>query len=446
MIDRALKFQEAFNVKEITSQEMKAAVQDWDNLYYSRNAKAGENPCLRLPVTIIRKLTKAMFPEYETGADDEFVSTTIDALNVRASEACQKTFISGEAFIKPILPEGNRPLTFRIVPRRNYVALGLDEAGSLIDVGMAEVTVVGGRYYTLFERRNISSGHLVITSKLFYSDRKEDVGTECALSSLAKYENIMPEMELKGVSNLGLVHMRCPAENCIDDSPDGVSIYAAAAGLIHEANVNEYQFSGEFERGKSRIVVSGDMLKRGPDGKRRLQDEIFAGIDEDPETVGITIFSPQLRHESFLARKNAYLYDIESLIGIKHGILSKAEAVEKTATEITSSAGEYNLSIIELQGMWEAALRETVQVTRDLYQAYNLPCPGFIEDDEISVSWGNGVLYDEDKTWAQYLELVQAGLLKPEIALAWYFDKEWETEQDLVKIREEYMPVIEQIV
>lgn len=40
---------------------------------------------------------------------------------------------------------------------------------------------------------------------------------------------------------------------------------------------------------------------------------------------------------------------IENLLGIKRGILSDAEVVSKTATEINSSAGDYSLSIMDFQ-------------------------------------------------------------------------------------------------
>ena len=38
--------------------------------------------------------------------------------------------------------------------------------------------------------------------------------------------------------------------------------------------------------------------------------------------------------------------------------------------------------------------------------------------------------------------MVARGLLKPEIAVGWYFDMPNETEADLAKIREKYMPEI----
>ena len=43
---------------------------------------------------------------------------------------------------------------------------------------------------------------------------------------------------------------------------------------------------------------------------------------------------------------------IENLLGIKRGILSDAEAVSKTATEINSSAGDYSLSIMDFQHLY----------------------------------------------------------------------------------------------
>lgn len=47
------------------------------------------------------------------------------------------------------------------------------------------------------------------------------------------------------------------------------------------------------------------------------------------------------------------------------------------------------------------------------------------------------------QTWADYKDMVARGLLKPEIAVGWYFDMPIETEADLKKVREKYMPEIQ---
>ena len=173
-----------------------------------------------------------------------------------------------------------------------------------------------------------------------------------------------------------------------------------------------------------------------------LQDHIFVGLDEDPETVGITIYNPNIREASFLARKQEYLRNVENVIGLKRGLLSEVEAAERTATEITSSAGDYNLTVIEFQSAWEAAIREAMRVCSVLGQLYKITNACEIKEEDVAVSWGNGVLYDEGKTWEEYKDLVAKGLLKPEIAVAWYFDMPYETEEDLQKVREQLMPAM----
>ncbi len=65
--------------------------------------------------------------------------------------------------------------------------------------------------------------------------------------------------------------------------------------------------------------------------------------------------------------------------------------------------------------------------------------------DELAVTWGNGVLYDADQEWTERKELVQMGLLKPELALAWKFDLPAETEADLAEIRKNYMPELKDL-
>ena len=178
----------------------------------------------------------------------------------------------------------------------------------------------------------------------------------------------------------------------------------------------------------------------------RLKDDVFVGLDGDTNDKGLTIFSPALRDESFERRKQSYLKACENIIGLKRGILSDVEAVERTAKEISSSEGDYSLSIMDLQRMWYDALMETLRITDLWGQALGL-CDAQAVDLEqlLSVSWGNGVLYDADKDWADTLSMVEAGLLKPELALAKKYDLPCETPEDLAAIREKYMPEMVQL-
>ena len=96
--------------------------------------------------------------------------------------------------------------------------------------------------------------------------------------------------------------------------------------------------------------------------------------------------------------------------------------------------------------MWDAAVKEAVQLCGVLGQLYHIPDAHAVAEDDVSIDWGNGILYDEDKTWADYLDMVARGLLKPEIALGWRFGMPTETEAELAAIRAKYMPELKQLV
>lgn len=438
----AYGYEDAFGAKDSTSSDMRAAIEEWFTLYYNREATPQEDPCQRIAYTIVNKLTKTAFGEYKATADDEFAKGVLTALNARKRKAMQLALIGGEALIKPF-PAASGKFAFSVIPRNNVLVFGRDAEGAPTDIGAAERTIQGTSYYTLLERRTVDiNGYLTLRNKLYVSETPGMLGRQVSLQTLSRYEALPEEYTYPvPLHGLGLARLITPLENCVDGTHDGVSVYAPAVGLIHNIDKNEAQINGEFERGKSRIIVSDDLLRSGPNGRKRLVDDIFTGgFDENPEDLKPIIFSPELREKSFLARKQEYLRNAENIIGLKRGLLSEVEAAERTATEVTSSAGDYNLTIIDFQAMWEEAAREAARICGLLGPMYRVPGAHTINPDAVSIDWGNGILYDEDKTWADYLNMVSSGLLKPEIALGWRFGMPTETEQDLAKIRKKYMP------
>lgn len=436
----AQSYQDAFRAQDITSQWMRKAIQDWYDLYYWQERTDQEDPCQQIPYTIVRRLSKAVFSEYAATSKDAFVSGILASLDARKMDALQAALIGGEAALKPI-PDKNG-FHFAVVSRNNILVFGRDEYGNMTDIGTAETTTGDRCYYTLLERRTVDvGGYLTIRNALYQSETKGVLGRPVPLRTLPRYA-MLPDAYTfpEPVGGIGLARLITPMANCVDGSTDGVSVYAAAAGLIHNINRNEAQLNGEFQRGESRIIASADLLKKDRDGKRNFSDHLFVGLDDDPENVGVTIFSPNLREQSFLARKQEYLRNVESVIGLKRGLLSEVEAQERTAKEITSSEGDYNLTVIDFQGMWERAVQEAVRLCGVLGRLYNVPSAHEAAEDAVTIDWGNGVLYDEEKTWANYMQMVSAGLLKPEIALGWRFNMPTDTPAQLQRIREKYMP------
>ena len=354
-------FQAAFGAQDMSSEAMKRAVGNWFSLYYDRE------DLMQLPYTIVRKLCRSVFAE-----------CALEGLeNWPAAAALELALIGGECYLKPVQVDG--VWQWRPIPRGSILVFGRDWFGEPTDVGLMERTLRGRFCYTLLERRKLGpDGLLTVTNRLFRSANRKELGREVKLSDQPLYADL-PErytypVELGGV---GLVRLRMPVANCVDGSREGVSIYAAAMPLLKAIAENGEQLQGEFRRGQSRLVVSRDMLRGG-----QLTDELFVGLDESPETVGITIFAPQLREASFLARQQAYLRSLEHIIGLKRGLLSQVEAEDRTATEITSSEGEYMTLIWELRRAVETAAQA---------------CAGLLDaldggSRQVSLDWGDGVV------------------------------------------------------
>jgi len=423
-------YEQAFGAWDRTSTPMRRAIDRWFNMYYDSSEDKTTDACQRIPYTVVNKLVKSVFGEYQATAGTPFGQAVLQSLDEKKRLAFQLALVGGACYIKPC-PMGTG-FSFTLVPRNQALIFGRDGNGNITDVGLVEKRVEDNYFYTLLERRKVDNhGFLTISYRLYRSRDGQNLGAEVPLKNVPAYSHLAESYCFqKPVGSIGLTEVKLPILNCVDGSYDGVSVYAAAEGLIRNINRNEAQLNGEFNRGESRIIASKDLL----DGELGLQDHLFVGLDEDPERVGLTIFSPQLREDSYISRKQEYLRDVESLIGLRRGMLSDANVQERTATEITASAAEFSLTVLEFQVMWQQALEKLVALCEILAELY-----GFAACDagEVTVDWGNGTLYDQEKTWADYMEMVEKGLLKPEVALAWRFGLAGESEQ---AIREKLMP------
>lgn len=423
--------QEAFGAWDKTTAQMTEAVKQWFDLYYRDTPADGEDPCQRIAYSVVSKLVRTVFSEYSAHSDDPFVRQVLQALGDKKETAVQLALVGGECYLKPWADK--QGFRFTLIPRDQILIFGRDADGRPTDVGTMERSTLGGSYYTLLERRTVDeAGYLTLENHLYRSLNSENLGTEVALGSHPAYQALPNRYTFaQPIGSVGLAQLKTPMLNCVDGSADGVSVYAAAAGLIHSIDKNEYQLSGEFDRGQSRVFASSDLLRQGA-----LTDTLFVGLDEDPERVGITVFAPELREQSFLARKQEYLRNMESVIGLKRGMLSDANLDQRTATEISASEAEHNLTVMDFQAMWQKGVAEAVRLCALLGKLYGLP--GAV-DAPFFVDWGNGVLYDEDKLWQDYKDMVARGLLRPEIALGWRFNLPAETEEQRKAIREKYM-------
>ena len=430
---KLLEYQQAFGAWDRTSEIMRKSIETWFRLYYQSGADQTKDPCQRIAYSVVSKLCKAIFSEYDAVSQTPFYKDLLEKTADHQRHAMELTLVGGECYLKPCI--GSQGIYLTVIPRDRVLVFGRDPRGELTDVGTIEKSTRDRYYYTLLERRTLDDqGLLTIQNALYRSLNAHSLGTQVPLSALPQYKDLAQRYTYPvPLGGIGLVRLRTPMLNCVDGSSEGVSVYAPAVDLIRNIDRNEAQLCGEFDRGESRIITSRDLL----DEQMGLTDHLFIGLDEDPQQVGFHIFSPQLREQSYLARKQEYLRNVESVIGLKRGMLADVNTNLRTATEISASEGEFNLTVLDFQRMWEKALQQLFALCRVLAALYGL---GKFPEEVPQVDWGNGVLFDEDKLWQEYRQMALDGLIAPEVALGWRFNLPAVTEKDREVIRARYMP------
>ena len=449
---------ECFGQPDVTSQEMRDAINAWRDTYLKREGDKASDPCMRMAYVIAHKLQKGVFAEYssdildkEKTAKGKWMDRNLSQLDLIRDSILQWMLIGGECWVKPVPrpgPDGSTIFAPLLVHRTDAVILAREPDGRVTSIVTAEHTARGSQYYTLLERRTVdANGYLTIENKLYASFDRGTLGIRTALSKLDRYAQL-PDLYTYPVpvGGVGMTPLRVPLANCVDGSMDAISIYEPAMGLIRNIDQNEKQLNDEFELARHRLIAPAEMLKTGRDGRRTLDDSVFVALKDIHSDLAPTAFTPQLRDEPYERREQKYLRAIENQIGLKRGMLSDAQEVEKTAFEVASTAGDYNLSLLDLQQVWFDGVREYLTLCDTLGKMYRY-CDQSAWDvtEQLAITWGNGVLYDPDRELETDLRLVAAQLLKPEIAVARHFDQPWEDEEDLKNVREKYMPAMEEL-
>ena len=449
---------ECFGQPDVTSQEMRDAINAWRDTYLKREGDKASDPCMRMAYVIVHKLQKGVFAEYssdildkEKTAKGKWMDRNLSQLDLIRDSILQWMLIGGECWVKPVPrpgPDGSTIFAPLLVHRTDAVILAREPDGRVTSIVTAEHTARGSQYYTLLERRTVdANGYLTIENKLYASFDRGTLGVRTALSKLDRYAQL-PDLYTYPVpvGGVGMTPLRVPLANCVDGSMDAISIYEPAMGLIRNIDQNEKQLNDEFELARHRLIAPAEMLKTGRDGRRTLDDSVFVALKDIHSDLAPTAFTPQLRDEPYERREQKYLRAIENQIGLKRGMLSDAQEVEKTAFEVASTAGDYNLSLLDLQQVWFDGVREHLTLCVTMGKMYRY-CDQSAWDvtEQLAITWGNGVLYDPDGELETDLRLVAAQLLKPEIAVARHFDQPWADEEDLKNVREKYMPAMEEL-
>ncbi len=260
-----------------------------------------------------------------------------------------------------------------------------------------------------------------------YSSVKNPFHEEVPLSSVPQWSSLSPFEELYDIEKPLFVYIKVPAANNVDTkSPLGTSVYARAVDAIRNADEQYSESKYEFEALEAAIDADADLFKKMKDGTTILpvgKERVFRTYEArqgDNAQPFIREFAPDFRDESLFNGLDHYLKIVEFLCELTYGTISDPTSVEKTATEILASKQRSYSAVSNMQSAWDEGMHDLVyamSVYAGMYETEVVPYGAY----ELSITWGDGILEDVDKEYQRRWAMVQAGKLRPEKFISWYF-------------------------
>lgn len=434
LIGRA-RLEEAFDTQIVTSQNMESASNLWAEMYANsppwKCVEKGKLS-LNLPKAICSEIARLATFESEievTGDSDRavYMNEQMNLVVRKLRNYVEKASSTSGVVFKPYISGGK--ILVAAVRGTNFFPTEFGGDGEIRGGIFLDFRYSGNLRYTRLEWHHFDGKQYVIQNKAYKTDvsvvndqNGMILGRPCNLREVQDWSDIEIETRLNNVDAPLFSYFKMPmANNIEDDSPLGVPVFASAVDDIREADEQFSRIIWEYKAKEVAVYISDEALELDKDGHVIIPsglDRILRHLKFDNYKNFYEVFSPEFRDTSLFNGLNKILRNVEFKCGLAYGTLSDVQEVEKTAEEIKSSKQRSYSTVSDIQSCIENALTDLLYAMDTLCTLYKLAPAGKCE---LMCSFGDGVLEDIDKEFARRLNLVNSGLLRPELFLAWYF-------------------------
>ncbi len=402
-------------VQDITpciSSDMEEAIIRWNEMYTARDPK-------KLPKKIASEFARLVTVEMKSQINnDAYLDEQYQAILPKLRYKLEQAFAVGSMVFKPFI--NGEKIGVEFVPAGKFVPLGFDVEGNMTDAVFIDQRKKQNTNYTRFEIHRLTPNGVFIENRAF----KER--TPVPLEILPEWTGLQPDILIRNTERPLFAFLHMPQNNTIDqESSLGASVFDTASEMINEANKQFARLSWEFEGGELAIDADATALKHTDKNKfslPRLQNRLFRRMNAEPGTF-YNVFSPELRDVSLLNGLNSMLRDIEEAVGLSPGTFSEPETEARTATELKILRQRSYSTVADLQTATEYALRslaECMKIFASLYEVGEVADAQNVGELDMTFTWDDSILTDDDAEFAQQTRLVQMNILKREELRAWY--------------------------
>lgn len=460
------------HVQPTMSQEMKDAIELWEQMYKNKSPWVMSNENLKslgLPAMIASEKARTATIEMNvkiTGESERatFISEQFKKVTSTIRKNLEYGIALGGLVIKPYVvmgPDNQYKIEFNYVKATDFYPLAFSANGKITEAAFIERIFTKEAVFSKVEYHQLVGTTLTVRNLAFktvnsntsiYSTLDGQLGTEISLSEVPEWSNLAPQTIIDNVDSLLFAYFKMPQANTIDlTSPLGVSGFSKAVDLIHDADEQYTDLLWEFEGGQ--LAVDVDRTAFNPlidkDGKQtvqlpKFQDRLFRRNLDLGEDDTYNVFSPNLRDANIINGLNNILMHIEDVCDLARGTLSNVTYSEaRTATELKILKQRTFSANKDIQTELQGTLEQVITIMDKYCDLYNI-VDGSKDDYEVAYDWDDSILVDKDtERQVDMIDVDKGRMSKIEYRMKWYGETEAQAQEALDKISDEQQKSME---
>lgn len=436
-------------VEIVTSGIMKNAIELWSLMYSNIPPwKGGDDNvvCLNLAATISEEFARLILTEFQLKVIGspmaDFINKQLKEQLVELTKFVELYCAKGGIVLKPYVKnsdENGNPTSIGIdfVQADDFYPCAFNNNGLVTAATFVQSKKIGKYLYTRLEYHELVGQTYTVSNAAYRSeemhnfmdddlvyDVKDRFHEKISLSSVDEWSSLSETpVVMHGIDRPLFVYIKVPKANNIDTgSPLGVSVFSRAVDTIRETDCQYGRILWEYKALEAGILADESLFQADRKGRPIIakgDKRLFRTFDTDGDGKALLeVFAPTIRDQSLFNGLNEQLMIIEQQVGLAYGTLSKAQDIEKTATEIKQSKQRSFHTVSKMQEAWETGLGQLIEAMKIYALLYEIVPDG---DIETTCTWGDGVLEDLEVEYQRRWSMVLAGKLKVEKFFAWYF-------------------------
>jgi len=402
---------------------------------------------LQLGKSVSEQLANLLFNEkckiaVNSQATQEFIDDMLDRNNmyIKLNESQEKKAALGTMCYIPYFTSDGLKMNY--ISADGLFPLSC-ENGVITELAVYSNTTSEGQDYIFLQLFTLEEDHTYkIQNILLETEEKGDKYIEVPLRDVTGYDKVEEEILTKSTTKPFVIDRLNIANNIDPDNPLGIAVFANAIDSMKFCDLVYDSYMNEFELGKKRVLVAAEainMMSGSPvfDPNDLVYYQLPEGMNIEGKPF-IHELNMTLRTTDHQQALHQGLNIFSSQCGLGENYYKYEGSSIATATQVISENNTLFRTLKKHEIILEAVLVDLVRLMVELGIKHSL-ATGLDPEAEVTVTFDDSIIEDKNTELVRMASEVAAGLIRPEIYLAYRYGK---TEEEALKM----MPPLPQMV